>query len=233
MRRRSILTLAVVALAMFAVLASGSALAAGECKGLQVCLPVEGPWVVVPANGVVNWDLRCPRRGYIVAGTDARVSDRALDVSFRAETGSPIGPGTSSTGSAFFTARYAGVRAVRSFFKPFAGCIPTSGGGSRGLTAFTPGRPLRLVVGSSRVLPGRSGVAVARCAAGSRLLDATHAVGFVGRRQPPPTLLTNVTTSQTARGLAVTVRARYAPTTDGFFPAELQVIAYCATGRAR
>ena len=102
-------------LAMFAVTTSSSAPAgaADECRGLEVCLPVQGPWVVVPPSGVVHWDLRCPRRGYIVAGTDARVSDRGVDVWFRAETGSPVGPGRSSTGSAYFTARYAGATARR------------------------------------------------------------------------------------------------------------------------
>lgn len=232
MRINLIFVVVCAALAAAGVLVSPAG-AADECQGLEVCLPVEGPWVVVPATGVVHWDLRCPRRGYIVAGTDARVSDRGVDVSFRAETGSPVGPGRSTTGSAFFTARYAGQTARRAVFKPFAGCIPTQGGGSRGLTAVAPVRPLRLVVATTRPLrSGQTAAAVARCAAGARLVDTTHAVGFLGRREPPALLLGAVSVTRTTSGRAATVRARFA-SVDDTRAAIVQVVAYCTAGRAR
>ena len=79
--RRS-LALAVVAGAAFlAALTAGSAQAADECKGLRVCLPVAGPWVVIPAGGI-DYELACPVQGYVVAGTDGSPSEitfRVLD----------------------------------------------------------------------------------------------------------------------------------------------------------
>jgi hypothetical protein len=87
----------------------GDGRAADECRGLQVCLPVPGPWVAIPApsgDGVpsVTWEMRCPLRGYIVAGIDARVSDRAVDVSIRGENGAPVSPGVTTGRAVLFTA---------------------------------------------------------------------------------------------------------------------------------
>ena len=62
-----------------ALVVAGTALAvaapaggANECDGLMVCVPVAGPWVVVPAaTGVprqrVEFQLTCPR-GHVVGG---------------------------------------------------------------------------------------------------------------------------------------------------------------------
>ena len=52
--------------------------------------------------------LRCPLRGYIVAGIDARVTDRAIDVSIRGENGAPVGPGVTTGREVLFTAVYTG-----------------------------------------------------------------------------------------------------------------------------
>ena len=114
--------------------------AANECKGLQTCLPITGPWVVIPApaRGAAStavWEMRCPLRGYIVAGIDARVSDRAIDVSIRGENGAPVSPGVTTGRAVVFTALYAGGAPRPTSFQPFIGCIPTSGGGGRGETA--------------------------------------------------------------------------------------------------
>ena len=98
--RRSLLALT-VALAGALALTAGSARAADECKGLQVCVPVEGPWVTVSSAGA-DWELPCPLPGYIVGGTDARVTTVDVDVSFRGETGSPVGPGVTTKRSLVF-----------------------------------------------------------------------------------------------------------------------------------
>jgi len=76
-------------------------------------LPITGPWVVIPApaRGAAStavWEMRCPLRGYIVAGIDARVSDRAIDVSIRGENGAPVSPGVTTGRAVVFTALYAG-----------------------------------------------------------------------------------------------------------------------------
>ena len=54
------------------------------------------------------WQLRCPLRGYIVAGIDARLTDRAIDVSIRGENGAPVGPGVTTGAEVLFTAVYTG-----------------------------------------------------------------------------------------------------------------------------
>jgi hypothetical protein len=81
--------LVVLVTALCCVAASaGPAQATNECRGLQVCVRVVGPWVVVPAQGSargsVEFQLSCPR-GFIVGGLDAELSDRAIDVSFVAK----------------------------------------------------------------------------------------------------------------------------------------------------
>ena len=87
MRRLAILTL----VASAALVAVGSAGATSECKGLKVCVPVAGPWVVSPSAGV-EFQLSCPKR-FIVGGLDAELSDRAIDVGFVGGMGSPVNPG--------------------------------------------------------------------------------------------------------------------------------------------
>ena len=90
-----------------------------------MCLPVTGPWVVVPAGGI-DYELACPIEGYVVAGTDARVATADVDVWFRGETGSPVGPGVTTRRSVVFHAARVPPKAATSSFRPFLGCIPTS-----------------------------------------------------------------------------------------------------------
>ena len=80
-----------------ALATASSAGGANECDGMMVCIPVAGPWVVVPVSGGVprprvEYQLTCPR-GHIVGGLDARISDRAIDVNFLGTLGSPVNPG--------------------------------------------------------------------------------------------------------------------------------------------
>ena len=74
--RRLLGLAAVVGVAVVA--ASPASATPRECRGLQVCVPVTGPWVAVHATSV-QFLLSCPR-GYIVGGTDAELSDRAIAV---------------------------------------------------------------------------------------------------------------------------------------------------------
>ena len=88
--------------------------AANECAGLQVCVPVAGPWVVVPAPTAVprtrvEWQVTCPRN-HVAGGLDARLSVRAIDVAFLGSLGSPVNPGISTSRSVVFVATYADVR---------------------------------------------------------------------------------------------------------------------------
>ena len=135
---------------------AGSALAVGvapaaatnECRGLLVCVPIAGPWVVVPTGqGVprphVEYQLSCPK-GFIVGGLDAELSDRAIDLGFLGAIGAPVNPGITTSRDTVFVASYVGGSARAPTFRPHLGCMPTSGGGGRIPTAaavFAPGKP--------------------------------------------------------------------------------------------
>jgi hypothetical protein len=215
---------------------AGSAGATRECDGLQVCVPVAGPWVVVPTSAgaprpQVEFQLSCPK-GYVVGGLDAELSHRAIDVSFLGRMGSPVNPGISTSRSAVFVASYAGTAARRPTFRPHIGCMPAAGGGVRvptSATAFPPGEPLVRHVRTVRVRPGSTTV-VARCVGRERLIRAAHAFGFFMKRPPSASLVSSVSGSvvTTSRGVAVTVRG---DAELGDVRAVVQVQAVCSGAR--
>jgi len=234
---RRTLTL-VVALAAAVLGGAGEARAAGECRGLQVCLPVPGPWVAIPAaSGAgapsVTWEMRCPLRGYIIGGIDARVSDRAIDVSIRGENGAPVSPGVTTGRAVLFTAVYTGPARKPTTFRPFIGCVPTSGGGGRGetavrhTTAFAPGKPLDRRVVERRLLSGASVRATARCPAGTRLLGAQHAFAFRIEDEPGATLLNAVRVRRTSAGRTATAVGTVAPSVPQGMRVLLQLQVLC------
>jgi hypothetical protein len=190
--------------------------ATNECRGLQICVRVAGPWVVVPARlavprPVAQYQLACPR-GFVVGGLDAELSDRAIDVDFLGLFGSPVNPGTTTLRAVVVRGTYTGASIRTVSFRPHLGCIPTAGGGSgpvpfRRLQAFPPGQPTVRRVRTVRI---RSGVvrALARCAAGERLISGWDAVGFYMRTAPSDTLIRSVAVSRTLRADGVEARAR-------------------------
>lgn len=229
--RLGLTSLAVVLLAVLAGIGAGAAGAADECKGLRVCLPFPGPWVVVPPGGV-EYELACPLRGYVVAGTDARVATRDVDVAFRGESGSPIGPGVTTMRSVVFQASRSRPGAGPSSFRPFIGCIPTQGGGGRALTSYTagtpgvkPSRPVRAVV-VTRPVRARALVVRVACPAGSQLVGSTHAVAFRQKLTPSEAMLGSVrVTRANVDGVLV---ARVTSTAAAGPKAEVQLRALCA-----
>ena len=233
MRRRLTLVVCAGGLAL-AALVAGPALGADECDGLRVCLPVAGPWVVVPAGGV-DYELSCPLAGYIIGGIDARVATRDVDVSFRGEPGSPVGPGVTTRRSAVFHAERARVGGGASSFQPFIGCIPTSGGGGRALTGLVtptagikPTQPLRSIVVNAR-LQSRSKTIRVVCPAGSRLVGSSSATAFRQALPPSDRQLASVGVRRVVVDGAVVARVT---ATDAAGPkAEVQVRAICARTR--
>ena len=215
---------------------AGPAGGANECDGLMVCVPVAGPWVVVPTSGGVprprvEYQLTCPR-GHVVGGLDARLSQRAIDVSFAGMLGSPVNPGITTSRSAVFVAAYVGASARAPSFRPFIGCMPGAGGGVRiptSVTAFRPGRPTIRRVQTVRVRPGELTVAQ-RCGARERLVGASHAFGFFTRTPPSASLAQSVTATQTVRSRQVVVRVRGDAELAGV-RAVVQVHAVCAVAR--
>ena len=211
-------------LALVAVVAGVAAVpahAARECVGLDVCVPVAGPWVVVPSapqspRPGVRYQLTCPRN-HVVAGVDAELSHRAIDVTWAGLPGSPIGPGVSTQRSAIFTGVFTGARAPAATFRPRIGCIPAAGGGGRIPTSvaapaavFPPSAPPTRRVRTARLRSGTTLTLAQRCAAGERLVEAWHAVGFAGAQPPTAALVAAVRATRTVRGgrLVVTARAR-------------------------
>ena len=239
MRVRTVVVTVATALAVLT--GAGGAGAANECKGLQTCLPITGPWVVIPApaRGAASsavWEMRCPLRGYIVAGIDARVSDRAIDVSIRGENGAPVSPGVTTGRAVVFTALYAGGAPRPTSFQPFIGCIPTSGGGGRGETAvrrpaaFTPVKALDRRVVRKRLVSGATVKVVGGCPAGTRLLGTSHAYAFRTEAEPGFTLLRAVTVRRVVTGRRVVATATLAPAVPQSVPVELQLHSLCSRG---
>jgi hypothetical protein len=200
----------VVLVASLAV--SASAGAADECDGLMVCVPVAGPWVVVPSStGVprerVEYQMTCPRR-HVVGGLDARLSVRGIDVGFLGTLGSPVNPGITTSRSVVFVATYVGRSDRAPTFRPFIGCLPASGGGTRvptSVSAFRPGQPVTRRVKTVRVRPG-SATVTQRCVSGERLVGGSHAFAFATTSPPRASLVEGVSGSQGLGGNAVVVR---------------------------
>jgi hypothetical protein len=223
-----------------ATLAAGASPAAadtGECKGFPVCVPVAGPWVVVPtANTVprprVEYELTCPR-GFIVGGLDAELTDRQIDLAFLGTLGTPVNPGITTARSAVFVASWVGAGAGAQTFRPHIGCIPAAGGGRRIPTSATrtvpPGQPTVRRTRTVRIPAGRTRAVTVRCAADERLVDASHALGFYTRTPPTGGMIAAASARQRIRGDAVSVAAR-----GGFALASVravvQVGAVCAGG---
>ena len=190
--------------------AAAPAGATNECRGLQVCVPITGPWVLTSVGAEVQYQLPCPRR-FVVAGLDAELSTRGIDVSFRGALGSPVNPGITTTTAAVFLAQLVRGTAAAASFRPHVGCVPASGGGQRfptSLRAFPPGRP---PLPEMTEIPIRAGTHryVEHCAAGERLVSATHAIAFYTDTPPSRALAGSVAVTQSvsAGRLHVSVHA--------------------------
>jgi hypothetical protein len=205
---RRLLLLAVVALACG--VAASPAGATNECRGLQVCVPITGPWVLA-APGQVEFQMSCPKR-FIVGGLDAELSSRGIDVGFVGSLGSPVNPGITTSQQVVFLGRLVRGRDPAPFFRPHIGCVPASGGGQRVPTAFRPlppGKPTVREVSQVVVRPGGVRRLTGRCAKNERLVSATHAVGFAGATPPSVAAARSVQVAQhvVAGRVALTIHA--------------------------
>jgi hypothetical protein len=205
---RRLLVLATAAAACAVVAAP--AYATNECRGLQVCVPVTGPWVLA-SPGQVEFQLACPTH-YVVGGLDAELSSRAIDIGFVGNLGSPVNPGITTSKEAVFLGRVVRGRDPAASFRPHIGCVPASGSGKRSPTAyhaFVPGKPSIRHVTAIVVEPGRTRHYVKRCARNERLVAATHAIGFFGDIPPSASLARSVQVTQRVRAgtVKLTVRA--------------------------
>jgi hypothetical protein len=193
---------------LLAAVVAPSAHATNECRGLMVCVPVAGPWVVTPSVSRVEYDLSCPK-GYVVAGLDAEVTSRGIDVGFVGALGSPVNPGITTQRDAVFLGRVVRGSPAGATFRPHIGCVPAQGGGGRAPTvhdALAPGKPVdRRVV---EVPASRNRSVHARCPKGERLTDATFAVAFYGQTPPSAAAARSVRVAQSVKNGAVMLAIR-------------------------
>jgi hypothetical protein len=228
---------ALAALVLAAVLAldAAGAHAADECRGLQVCIPVAGPWVVIPPpagpSASSSWQLVCPQG--IVGGVDARASESSVAVEFPGRIGSPVNPGITTAQSLLFKGTYAGRPRRATSYQPFIGCIPGGGGGPRTPVSFTradsvkPGEPISLRVKELPLRPGRLARAVLACKPGERLLSSGASIGMYTPDAPTAAQLAAVRIVRARRGRTVLVSAtRHRLAAD--VRAVVQVRAECA-----
>lgn len=230
---RRLLLLAVLAAAAWSAAPAGAA--TNECRGLQVCVPVVGPWVIVPANQTVprpqvQFQLSCPK-GYIAGGTDAELTSSAIDVAFFASLGAPVNPGVSTSRDVVFVGTYVGNGKVLPSFRPHLGCMPANGGGSRTPTAVVvpPGKPVIRHVRNVKLHPGRQGAAVS-CAASEHLVDVQSAVAFVAQLPPLELLPHDITIERKIRGDRVSARLTTVMIPPGA-TGVVQLMAVCAGGK--
>jgi hypothetical protein len=132
---RALQILLLGALSAASLIVAAPAGGANECNGLQICVPVRGPWVVVPGGEGASrprteFQLSCPRR-HIAAGLDAELSIKALDVGFYGKLGSPVNPGITTRRDVTFFGVNVAARRRPATFRPYLGCIPSAGGGPR------------------------------------------------------------------------------------------------------
>jgi hypothetical protein len=201
------------AVAATLAIAAAPAGATNECRGLQVCVSVAGPWVVVPVGNTVprprvEYQLSCPK-GYVVGGLDAELTDASIDVTFQALLGSPVNPGITTSRSALFVATRAGGPVGAASFRPFIGCLPEAGGGRIPTVVHVvpPGQPTTRRVWTVRVDPGTHRL-TRTCASGETLVAASDAVGFYTKTPPSAALVSSVRASYGARSGRVTVSIR-------------------------
>lgn len=206
MKRLLVLT-ACISAAVVATAAPADA--TNECRGLQVCVPITGPWVLA-SPGQVEFQLACPKR-FVVGGLDAELSSRAIDVGFVGNLGSPVNPGITTSKEAVFLGRLVRGSDPAASFRPHIGCIPASGGGQRSPTAydvFAPGKPSIREVSQIAVRPGRRHY-TKRCAGTERLVAASHAIGFFSTGPPTVSMARAVHATQSihAGHVALTISA--------------------------
>lgn len=191
--------LALLAAVTAAFALAPTASAANECRGLLICVPVAGPWVLAPSANSVEYTLTCPRR-YIVAGLDAELSTRGIDIGFVGAMGAPVNPGITTSRDAVFLGRLVRGKPPVSAFRPRIGCVPASGGGQRTPTAssaFAPGKPIDRRIRNIDAVGNT--IAFARCPANERLLKAAYAIGFYGDAPPAAAAARAVSVQQIVR----------------------------------
>jgi hypothetical protein len=220
----------VVALAAFAAFAAPARVgAANECNGIPRCIPIEGPWVAVPASGEVEFELSCPQGKGVIAGTDAEASSQDVHATFDGILGAPVAFGRTTNSAVLFRA-VAGRHRPGSF-KPFVGCIPSQNQVQNTLaTKPTPlGPPLDLRSALVPLAPGSQRTVTISCPIGEFLVDSWTATAFTTAAPPPLGLAAAVEVKTYIKGRRATLALSASEALPVGTGAEVQVGVRCAT----
>jgi hypothetical protein len=204
---RPALAALVAALAVAAAFAPAGG-ATNECHGIQACIRVVGPWVVVPPQGRAAYLLACPAGRGVVGGLDAQVTSRDVRVEFVARLGAPVQPGVTTT-------RYALFRAVSlskkvQVFQPLLGCVPVQGGGGRSTVSarVSPaGQAVEYRAHITILSPGSVGFSSVSCQGRERLVGSWRALAFRTKRPPALANASRVQSTAAVVGKKVVVTA--------------------------
>ena len=225
---RAGLAAGVAALAGAAALAPAGG-ATNECHGIQACIRVVGPWVVVPARGKALYLLTCPAGRSVVAGLDAQVTSRDVRVEFEGRIGAPVQPGVTTTRYALF--RAVSISGRIQAFQPLLGCVPAQGGGGRStVSAFVspPGQSPEYRSRITLLTPGSVGFVSVACQGRERLVDSWHALAFRTKKPPPLSNAGRVEASTVVVGKKVVLSATASDGLSIDAHAIVQVGAECA-----
>jgi len=197
----------VAALAVAAALAPAGG-ATNECHGIQACIRVVGPWVVVPAQGRAAYLLACPAGRAVVGGLDAQVTTREVRVEFVARLGAPVQPGVTTTRYALFRAVSLSKRAQA--FQPLLGCVPVQGGGGRSTVSARvspPGQAVEYRAHVTILSLGSVGFSAVSCQGHEGLVGSWRALAFRAKRPPPLANAARVQSTVAVVGKKVVVTA--------------------------
>jgi hypothetical protein len=225
---RVLLAAVVVALAAAATLAPTGA-ATNECHGIQSCIRVPGPWVVVPPHGTTQYLLTCPKGRSIVGGLDAQVTSRDVRVDFVGRLGAPVQPGATTTRYALF--RAVSISKRTQLFQPLLGCVPTQGGGGRSTVSARVSPPGQSLEFRSRIVvigPGTVRFGRVACTSSEQLTGAWHSIAFRTKQPPAISNAASIRATQVIVGKKVVVTGSASDGLSIDVHAIVQVGAECA-----
>jgi hypothetical protein len=209
---------------------------ANPCSGVKNCKPTEGPWVAVPASGEADFLLECPKRSGTIGGIDILTDSSDVRVTWQANSGSPVRPGTSTDFFAYFQAYSA--TGKPGLFQPYIGCIPEQKVKPRATVSARvapapavthPGAFLDRRQTLYALKSGTTQTASQACGKNERLLTGWYAIAYGTSTPPPADLSSKVHVSVAVEGGKVVATASTDTTMPKSASAELQVGALCSS----
>ena len=206
---------------------------ANPCFQVKNCKPTNGPWVAVPARGEADFLLECPKRSGTIGGIDVLSDKPDVRVTWQANPGSPVRPGTSTVFFAYFQAVSA--TGKPGLFQPYIGCIPEQRVKPRATVSARipqitrPGLFLDRRQSSFTIRAGKTLTASEACGKNERLLSGWYAVVFATAKAPSDALGAKVHVSLSLTGGKVVALVQTDPGVPASASPGLQVGALCSS----